>query len=41
MPEKVAADPDGKLVAFAHSEVGMLNNVLELWRYPSAAACVR
>ena len=41
LPEKVAADAEGKLVAFAHSEVGMLNNVIELWRYPSAAACVR
>jgi hypothetical protein len=41
LPEKVAADRDGLLVAFAHSDVGMLNQVVELWRYPSAAACIR
>jgi hypothetical protein len=28
-------------VAFAHSDVGVLNQVVELWRYPSAAACIR
>jgi hypothetical protein len=41
LPSKVAADPDGALVAFAHSDVGVLNQVMELWRYPSAAACIR
>lgn len=41
LPEKVAADRDGLLVAFAYSEIGVLNNVVELWRYPSAAACLR
>jgi hypothetical protein len=41
LPDKIAADRDGRLVAFAHSDVGMLNNVVELWRYPSAAACIR
>lgn len=41
LPDKIAADADGKLVAFAHSDVGVLNQVVELWRYPSAAACVR
>ncbi|WIA12449.1 hypothetical protein OEZ85_012484 [Tetradesmus obliquus] len=41
LPEKVAADRDGLLVAFAHSDVGVLNNVVELWRYPSAAACIK
>ncbi|KAF6240403.1 hypothetical protein COO60DRAFT_1709046 [Scenedesmus sp. NREL 46B-D3] len=41
LPEKVAADKDGLLVAFAHSDVGVLNQVVELWRYPSAAACIR
>lgn len=41
LPEKVAADRDGLLVAFAYSEIGVLNNVIELWRYPSAAACLR
>lgn len=41
LPEKVAADRDGLLVAFAHSDVGVLNQVVELWRFPSAAACIR
>eukprot|EP00775_Hariotina_reticulata_P015155 gene15155-biopygen1975 len=66
LPEKVAADREGLLVAFAHSDIGILNQqllllvlplvpllvllvlllplvlqVIELWRYPSAAACVR
>lgn len=41
LPEKVAADREGLLVAFAYSEIGVLNNVVELWRYPSAAACLR
>lgn len=29
----------GQLLFFGHSSVGMLNNVLELWRYDSAQAC--
>jgi hypothetical protein len=41
LPEKVGADWDGLLVAFGFTEVGVLNNVCELWRYPSAAACLR
>lgn len=41
LPEKIAADPEGQLVAFAHSDIGTLNNVIELWRYPSAAACIK
>ncbi|KAL6755198.1 hypothetical protein V8C86DRAFT_2682474 [Haematococcus lacustris] len=41
LPGKVAADPEGQLVLFAHTDVGMLNNVVELWRYPSAQACIR
>ncbi|KAF8071348.1 NIPSNAP3A [Scenedesmus sp. PABB004] len=41
LPDKVAADADGRLVAFAHSDVGVLNQVVELWRYPSAAGCIR
>lgn len=41
LPEKVAADREGLLVAFAYSEIGVLNNVVELWRYPSAAACLK
>lgn len=39
IPHKVAADPAGQLVFFGSTEVGMLNNVIELWRYPSAQAC--
>ncbi|KAI7843861.1 hypothetical protein COHA_002412 [Chlorella ohadii] len=39
IPHKVAADPVGQLVFFGSTEVGMLNNVIELWRYPSAQAC--
>ncbi|GFR52604.1 hypothetical protein Agub_g15202, partial [Astrephomene gubernaculifera] len=41
LPAKVAADPEGQLVFFGHTEVGMLNNVVELWRYPSAQACIQ
>ncbi|KAI8464487.1 MAG: hypothetical protein J3K34DRAFT_440321 [Monoraphidium minutum] len=41
LPDKIAADPEGQLVAFAASDIGTLNSVMELWRYPSAAACVR
>lgn len=40
LPGKVAADRDGRLVLFAHSDVGLLNNVVELWRYPSAQGCI-
>ena len=32
LPDKVAADADGKLVFFGHTDVGTLNNVVELWR---------
>ena len=40
LPHKVAADPaGGDLVFFGFTEVGMLNRVVELWRYPSAQAC--
>lgn len=39
IPHKVAADPHGQLVFFGNTEIGMLNNVIELWRYPSAQAC--
>jgi len=38
---RIAADKDGQLVAFASSEFGVLNTVVEIWRYPSAAACLR
>ncbi|KAG2447150.1 hypothetical protein HYH02_007896 [Chlamydomonas schloesseri] len=41
LPHKVAADPDGKLVFFGYTDVGMLNHVMELWRYPSAQACIQ
>ncbi|KAG1676124.1 hypothetical protein FOA52_004964 [Chlamydomonas sp. UWO 241] len=40
LPDKVAADPEGRLVFFGHTDVGTLNNVVELWRYPSAQACI-
>lgn len=26
---------------FGYTDVGILNSVIELWRYPSAAACIR
>eukprot|EP00873_Tetraselmis_striata_P021968 jgi/Tetstr1/442232/TSEL_030373.t1 len=41
LPEKIAADQHGKLVAFAASDVGVLNNVIELWRYDSMAASLK
>jgi len=41
LPHRIAADKEGQLVAFASSEFGVLNTVVELWRYPSAAACLR
>ncbi|GBF99804.1 hypothetical protein Rsub_12557 [Raphidocelis subcapitata] len=41
LPDKIAADPEGRLVSFAYSDVGTLNSVMELWRYPNAAACIR
>lgn len=42
LPHKVQADPEhGKLVFFGWSDVGLLNNVVELWRYESAASCIR
>ena len=41
LPEKISADRDGLLVLMAYTEVGLLNNVMELWRYPSAAACIK
>ncbi|KAG2444417.1 hypothetical protein HXX76_001170 [Chlamydomonas incerta] len=41
LPHKVAVDPEGKLVFFGYTDVGMLNHVVELWRYPSAQACIQ
>jgi hypothetical protein len=40
IPHKIAADPEGQLVWFGYSDVGVLNQVIELWRYPSAQACI-
>lgn len=40
LPMKMAADNEGKLVFMAYSDVGMLNNFIELWRYPSTQACI-
>jgi hypothetical protein len=39
LPAKIAADGAGRLLYMAHTEFGPLNALLELWRYPSAAAC--
>jgi hypothetical protein len=41
LPDKVAVDKEGRLVFFGHTDVGTLNTVIELWRYPSADACIR
>ncbi|KAK3283664.1 hypothetical protein CYMTET_8644 [Cymbomonas tetramitiformis] len=41
LPGKVAADNESRLVLYAFSDVGILNNVIELWRYPSYAASLR
>ena len=41
IPEKIAVDTDGKLIFFGYTDVGMLNTVIELWRYPSAQACIK
>lgn len=41
LPDKVGADREGGLALFAFSDVGLLNSVVELWRYPSAGACIR
>lgn len=40
LPHKVAADPTGRLVGFLYTDFGTLNRVVELWRYPSAQACI-
>ncbi len=40
LPHKVAADANSKLVFFGYIDVGMLNTVVELWRYPSLAASI-
>jgi hypothetical protein len=41
LPHKVAADSNSKLVFFGFIDVGMLNTVIELWRYPSLAASIQ
>ena len=41
LPHKVAADPTGELVFFGYSDIGTLNQIIELWRYPSAQACIQ
>ena len=41
LPHKVAADSNSKLVFFGYIDVGMLNTVIEVWRYPSLAASIR
>lgn len=40
LPQKMEADQDGKMVFLAFSDVGTLNNVIELWKYSSAQACI-
>ena len=43
LPSKVAADSFfcGELVFMGHTDVGSLNEVVELWRFPSMAASLR
>ena len=40
LPHKVAADSNSELAFFGFVDVGMLNTVIELWRYPSAQASI-
>jgi hypothetical protein len=40
LPAKVEADKVGGLAFLGFSVVGVQNVVLELWRYPSAQACI-
>ena len=41
LPHKIAADPASELAFFGSVEAGRLNEVVELWRYPSAEASMR
>lgn len=42
LPGKLAADKEGQLLFIGHTDVGVLNNVIELWRYPGGAgACIK
>ncbi|QDZ18875.1 hypothetical protein HOP50_02g13800 [Chloropicon primus] len=41
LPHKVAADSNSKLVFFGFIDVGMLNTVIEVWRYPSLQASIQ
>ena len=37
---KLHADKEGELSFFGYTELGQLNRVIEIWRYPSAQACL-
>lgn len=37
----MAASPGTELVFFGFTDVGMLNNVIEIWQYESAQACIQ
>jgi hypothetical protein len=37
----VQADTHGQLVLYAFTDVGQLNNVIELWRFPSMQGSLR
>lgn len=41
LPSKVQADTHGQLVLYAFTDVGQLNNVIELWRFPSMQGSLR
>jgi len=41
VPHKIAADTVSELAFFGFVDVGRLNKVIELWRYPSAEASMR
>jgi len=40
LPHKVAVDEWGALVGYLYTDVGVLNRVVELWRYPGAEECM-
>lgn len=37
---KMRADAAGELAFFGYTELGVLNRVIEIWRYPDAQACL-
>jgi hypothetical protein len=41
IPAKLRCSDEGQFLLLASSEVGVLNSVIELWRFDSAAACMR